>query len=229
MNIKSVIAACAMLASISSSASAAIVTETFTGTVTGVDSAGYFGGGTFSTRTPTTYTATFVINTNLSGAQNTSTSSYTSAYGGSGFGPVPTPDISASLAINGHTFTEAVAGAYIGSFFSSNLTSGYFQATGEADVSGNQIFYISLATQDPLAPDPTPANLQFSAYTYKPVGNASTDGEFTIGGDSLNLSVATIALAVPEPSTWAMMILGFFGIGFMAYRRKQNGPALRLV
>jgi hypothetical protein len=32
---------------------------------------------------------------------------------------------------------------------------------------------------------------------------------------------------VPEPSTWAMMILGFAGIGFMAYRRKQNGPALR--
>jgi hypothetical protein len=25
-----------------------------------------------------------------------------------------------------------------------------------------------------------------------------------------------------------MMILGFCGVGFMAYRRKQNGPALRL-
>jgi outer membrane lipase/esterase len=30
---------------------------------------------------------------------------------------------------------------------------------------------------------------------------------------------------VPEPSTWAMMVLGFCGLGFMAYRRKQNGPA----
>jgi hypothetical protein len=28
--------------------------------------------------------------------------------------------------------------------------------------------------------------------------------------------------AVPEPSTWAMMILGFMGVGFMAYRRKSN-------
>jgi hypothetical protein len=27
--------------------------------------------------------------------------------------------------------------------------------------------------------------------------------------------------AAPEPSTWAMMILGFAGIGFMAYRRKN--------
>jgi hypothetical protein len=28
--------------------------------------------------------------------------------------------------------------------------------------------------------------------------------------------------AVPEPSTWAMMILGFLGVGFVAYRRKSN-------
>lgn len=31
--------------------------------------------------------------------------------------------------------------------------------------------------------------------------------------------------AVPEPSTWAMMLLGFLGLGFMAYRRR--GSALR--
>jgi hypothetical protein len=37
----------------------------------------------------------------------------------------------------------------------------------------------------------------------------------------------TLASAVPEPSTWAMMILGFFGVGFMAYRKKQNGSAFR--
>ena len=28
--------------------------------------------------------------------------------------------------------------------------------------------------------------------------------------------------AVPEPSTWAMMILGFAGVGFMAYRRRNQ-------
>jgi hypothetical protein len=32
---------------------------------------------------------------------------------------------------------------------------------------------------------------------------------------------------VPEASTWAMMLLGFAGIGFMVYRRK-NGFAFRL-
>jgi hypothetical protein len=39
---------------------------------------------------------------------------------------------------------------------------------------------------------------------------------------------ADIAAAVPEPSTWAMMIFGFFGVGFMAYRRNAR-PALRLI
>jgi hypothetical protein len=34
--------------------------------------------------------------------------------------------------------------------------------------------------------------------------------------------------AIPEPSTWAMVILGFFGVGFMAYRRKGQAT-LRLV
>jgi PEP-CTERM motif len=32
--------------------------------------------------------------------------------------------------------------------------------------------------------------------------------------------------AVPEASTWAMMILGFAGIGFMAYRRKSGAVHL---
>ncbi len=36
----------------------------------------------------------------------------------------------------------------------------------------------------------------------------------------------TAVSPVPEPSTWAMMILGFAGIGFMACRRKSK-PALK--
>jgi hypothetical protein len=43
----------------------------------------------------------------------------------------------------------------------------------------------------------------------------------------VSLSGANVS-AVPEPSTWAMMILGFFGLGFVAYRRKSNGIQFRL-
>jgi hypothetical protein len=42
--------------------------------------------------------------------------------------------------------------------------------------------------------------------------------------DDLVLGVA----AVPEPSTWAMMILGFAGVGFMTYRRSRKDQALAL-
>jgi len=34
---------------------------------------------------------------------------------------------------------------------------------------------------------------------------------------------ATFTPAVPEPATWAMMLLGFAGIGFLAYRRRNQG------
>jgi hypothetical protein len=42
------------------------------------------------------------------------------------------------------------------------------------------------------------------------------------GGRGLS-HTADFAGAVPEPATWAMMLLGFFGVGFLAYRRKNQG------
>jgi hypothetical protein len=40
--------------------------------------------------------------------------------------------------------------------------------------------------------------------------------------DGFFVSVTDATAAVPEPSTWAMMIFGFFGVGFMAYRKKST-------
>jgi hypothetical protein len=45
------------------------------------------------------------------------------------------------------------------------------------------------------------------------------DAASVIQFDNIGVDVSS---AVPEPSTWAMMILGFFGLGFMAYRRKNQ-------
>lgn len=36
-----------------------------------------------------------------------------------------------------------------------------------------------------------------------------------------DVSVTPLTAAVPEPSTWAMMILGFLGLGFLAHRRRN--------
>jgi hypothetical protein len=65
---------------------------------------------------------------------------------------------------------------------------------------------------------------------FGPFGIHSLDGEAI---KSITLFDATgfkeekqfafdVATAVPEPSTWAMMILGFLGIGFIACRRKNQ-------
>jgi len=65
------------------------------------------------------------------------------------------------------------------------------------------------------------------------LGQLMTSISLTGAGNTRFTDVAQVRLggvapAVPEPSTWAMMILGFAGVGFMAYRRRASGT-LRLV
>jgi len=51
-------------------------------------------------------------------------------------------------------------------------------------------------------------------FTVSDTLRTDNSGSFTLTGPG--------AGAVPEPSTWAMMILGFAGVGFMVYRRKPK-------
>ncbi len=44
----------------------------------------------------------------------------------------------------------------------------------------------------------------------------------------LSLRIDGVTSAVPEPSTWAMMLLGFAGVGFMGYRRSRKDHSLAL-
>ncbi len=68
-------------------------------------------------------------------------------------------------------------------------------------------------------------NYNFLIYDYVDASNNNFGDRLawfgSSGGDPATITVT----AVPEPSTWAMMILGFMGVGFMAYRRKFK-PAL---
>ena len=74
---------------------------------------------------------------------------------------------------------------------------------------GNWEAYVKLTELNPFT------SIQFSDAT-------SNAFEFNVG------AIPSRVGGIPEPSTWAMMILGFFGVGFMAYRRKAM-PTLRLV
>jgi hypothetical protein len=46
--------------------------------------------------------------------------------------------------------------------------------------------------------------------------------DMQVSGPSIDFYLFGSVAAVPEPSTWAMMLLGFAGIGFATYRRKRN-------
>jgi hypothetical protein len=50
----------------------------------------------------------------------------------------------------------------------------------------------------------------------------------TTGGDAAYSGTLTFAAAVPEPSTWAMMLLGFGAIGFSMRRKRAQKPILQL-
>jgi choice-of-anchor C domain-containing protein len=71
------------------------------------------------------------------------------------------------------------------------------------------------------------STLTFTSLTPGP----DNDPGFAAFGPALdNVSVVDLSAVspVPETSTWAMMILGFLGVGFMAYRRKSPAASLRL-
>jgi hypothetical protein len=66
--------------------------------------------------------------------------------------------------------------------------------------------------------------------------NTGTIGEYTTAGATVNAAlvlglgdigptylVVTASPSVPEPSTWAMMLLGFAGLGLAGYRRARAG------
>jgi PEP-CTERM motif len=98
----------------------------------------------------------------------------------------------------------------------------YFPTAPYVDFSGISFHTASSGDFNLFYDARTPGNWVLSQ-SLNPGGYAPADGGV---GTAIDLQIAAVA-AVPEPSTWAMMILGFFGVGFMAYRRKE-GMALRL-
>lgn len=59
--------------------------------------------------------------------------------------------------------------------------------------------------------------------------NAYPTSGFPSDGYVVWAAAEPMAAAVPEPSTWAMMILGFAGVGFLAYRRRNQTASLRVI
>jgi hypothetical protein len=81
------------------------------------------------------------------------------------------------------------------------------------------------------AGDPVP-NQPYTQYSFNVLATGNDTFSLAFRNDANfdgldSFSVTGVTSAVPEPSTWAMMILGFAGLGFMAYRRNAK-PALSM-
>jgi hypothetical protein len=81
-----------------------------------------------------------------------------------------------------------------------------------ATIKGSDLAAPIAATGNQLGPDSN-AYITFSNLLFDEVILSSSANSFEF---------TNVAAAAPEPATWAMMILGFVGVGFMAYRRKNT-------
>ena len=142
--------------------------------------------------------------------------------------------------VNGHTFAMLASNPFINrSYLVSGISNGL---TGQDQVYhqgdfGSECFHsngfcvtsyiLAFSYKTPFVPS-LDFNQSIFATDLDPGSNTyflfrdepSTDGsiqQYT----GLYGSIDTLAVNVPEPSTWAMMLLGFAGLGFAAYRRKS--------
>jgi hypothetical protein len=111
------------------------------------------------------------------------------------------------------TFTAA----YLDSFNPSSLATNYL---GDLGASGNSFgnpgfFQVIVPAGHDLVLFVESTTLAAGPYGYSLLVEGFIDNQFT-----------DPTAAVPEPSTWAMMILGFAAVGFMAYRRRSSAPSV---
>jgi hypothetical protein len=204
---------------------ATVVYVTYTGTITsGNDPGGVFGqAGSLSGKS---FEVSYVFDTG-SFADTNLTENF--VFGGTAFGR-PSPLIDpAVLTIGGISIN--ISGNSIGEIQGINQGPGAFseQLHRAYDTNGsaveNSVFNYSGGL---------PASIT-SPFIYHVTSNDGGLSDFSAFGASGNMSVDTLTVslipvsAVPEPSTCAMMIVGFASVGFMAYRRKGQklGPVGR--
>jgi hypothetical protein len=137
------------------------------------------------------------------------------------------PTFSGNINSSNDSGFVSLTGTLLGDSFSVTQTTGYggfdniFITSGITLVNGNITNIVTpYGGQGIGASGPSSSGFFFFNPTASEPGLSFTftpSGETTTAG-----TVSSEVAAVPEPSTWAMMILGFFGVGFMAYRRKAK-------
>jgi hypothetical protein len=156
------------------------------------------------------------------GSASATTYDYTVAMYGTATGPNPSL---LSLELTGSSLSNSDSYALTGTLdgVTVDITSGLSFNFDKAGLSGINTFINGNPTNNP---DSTLTLINFvtdgGTYTF------SYDcGRFSCS--KTDSGVYSITAAVPEPSTWAMLVLGFAGVGFMAYRRNKSQTTFRVV
>lgn len=177
---------------------------------------------------------------------------------GQNFGSQPVGPIASSFAIGDWTFTpgansqvkigtdsngaqplgtsgnylSVLGGGSIDISFSSRNSISFFW--GSVDNYNSIVFHTAggdvLLTGSQVAPLlPTGCQDSTACNGYVTFTSDSAFTSVTLSSSSNSFELTNIS-AVPEPSTWAMMILGFLGLGFFGYRKssKNSGHAFRV-
>jgi hypothetical protein len=122
------------------------------------------------------------------------------------------------------TFTADIAGVQLANFDLASVAPGAWMSySGVAKITraGNYLVSFTFNTPDtPANPDPANPGGEYNAK------DVVIDRAYVIGAANGG-GVPIPSAAVPEPATWAMMALGFAGLGFLGGRRSRRAPVQR--
>lgn len=125
------------------------------------------------------------------------------------------PNFSSTNALTGNQVRfDNVSGTFGGVSTSSASVSFGTNLIADLNINGTALGFTQLSGNGP------------DLFTGNPADPVFTFGSFNLAnpffGQNDVLKVSAVIAAVPEPSTWAMMIIGFAGLGFAFYRRKNK-------
>lgn len=220
------------------SATAAIVTATYTGTVVnGVDNTGEFGivGADLS---GLSYVSVFRFDTNL-GVRTTVAGHLDSVIGGPLYGTT-SPVLSASLTIRGITFAFG-SDLYSRAQASGDPAYGYMNGEVESYLNSGGVFrdnFLGEYVSDTNAPDSLTtsyvghpfgfnAALSTASFNIQEQGGVggSRSASANMTADAVTIVAERQGPGVPEPNTWALLLTGF-GVTGAALRGRRSRAAL---